>query len=246
MNPYQSRYGYEPTLNNLILKVFKNQVINVTQDIAANDRYESINRLSRVGRKTKKVKTMSMSYTGDVKFALVATDHSGWILLNGRLKSSLTSSQQQKATSLGFGLNIPDATNAFPVQNNSPLGGLSSSNQKTIARENLPDVTLGGVTSAIPDHSHSCANAGAHTHDVRYRERNREAGTQALYDLGDVNDGVKIDAAKDAGDHTHTIGNAGAHSHTITTSSINGGVLQTQFDVTPFSISLNMFVYLGI
>jgi hypothetical protein len=38
---------------------------------------------------------------------------------------------------------------------------------------------------------------------------------------------------------------AGNHNHTITTSSINGGVSQQVLDVTPKSLSVNTFVYLG-
>lgn len=38
---------------------------------------------------------------------------------------------------------------------------------------------------------------------------------------------------------------AGSHSHTITTDSINGGVTQEPIDITPMSLSVNQFVYLG-
>ena len=36
-----------------------------------------------------------------------------------------------------------------------------------------------------------------------------------------------------------------SHSHTITTNSINGGVIQQSINIQPQSLSVNMFVYLG-
>ena len=65
---------------------------------------------------------------GDIKQGIQSTDHNGWIKLNGRLKSSLTSTQQAQATALGLGANLPNAANSFLVQNGSALGSVSGSN----------------------------------------------------------------------------------------------------------------------
>lgn len=82
---------------------------------------------------------------GDCKSGLQATDHNGWILLNGRLKSALTSTQQSAATSLGIGVNLPDATGRGFVQ--GTLGAQIGSS--TITQTNLPNINLTGGS-----HSH--------------------------------------------------------------------------------------------
>jgi hypothetical protein len=46
---------------------------------------------------------------GDVKTGFQTADHNGWIKLDGRAKSTLSSSQQTQATSLGIGTNLPNA-----------------------------------------------------------------------------------------------------------------------------------------
>jgi len=56
---------------------------------------------------------------GDIKTGIQSGDHNGWVKLDGRLKSALSGTQQAQATSLGIGANLPDATNAFLVQNGS-------------------------------------------------------------------------------------------------------------------------------
>jgi hypothetical protein len=57
---------------------------------------------------------------GDCKSGLQAADHDGWVLLDGRTKSSLTAAQQTAATSLGIGTNLPNASGRAFVQ--GPLG----------------------------------------------------------------------------------------------------------------------------
>ncbi len=90
---------------------------------------------------------MSVINYGDVKTGFQSADHNGWVKLNGRAKSALSATQQVQATALGIGTNLPDASNAFLVQNGSAVGTVAGSNTKTIAQANLPNVTLGGSTS---------------------------------------------------------------------------------------------------
>jgi hypothetical protein len=45
--------------------------------------------------------------------------------------------------------------------------------------------------------------------------------------------------------NANVINDSGNHNHSFTTSSINGGVTQSALDVTPRSLSVNTFVYLG-
>lgn len=93
---------------------------------------------------------------GDIKTGFQSADHNGWIKLDGRLKSSLSSSQQTQATALGIGANLPNANHAFLVQNGTTLGSVSSGNTKTITQANLPNINFPtATTSTNGDHSHT-------------------------------------------------------------------------------------------
>lgn len=166
---------------------------------------------------------------GDLKFSLLQNDHNGWIKLDGRTLSSLTTSQQLQANTLGFTSNLPNATNAYFVQNQTILGSVSSSNTRTISQNQLPNVTLPitGSTNTTGDHSHTYVDRGNTSFTV---------GTS----------GTTTPIADDT-NGTYTTSTAGNHSHTVTgtTSSINGSVSQSAIDIRPQSLSANAFVYLG-
>ena len=192
---------------------------------------------------------------GDVKTGLQTSDHSGWVKLDGRLKSTLTSTQQTQATTLGIGANLPNASNAFLVQNGTTLGSISGSNTKTIAQSNLPNVTLGGTSSSntAGTPSGTIANGGIHNHNILTWVSNSGSGymgvqgaNSASFTRTTVSKGAN-EGVQDSGSHNHTFtGDALAtHSHTITTASMNGGVTQTNLDITPQSLSVNTFIYLG-
>lgn len=92
---------------------------------------------------------------GDAKSGFQAADHAGWVLLDGRLKSALTATQQSQATALGFGVNIP----------NVPVGGVlvkgtlgAAVGSSTITQANLPNINLSGGS-----HSHTASDSG-HSH----------------------------------------------------------------------------------
>ncbi len=167
---------------------------------------------------------MTVINYGDIKTGIQSADHNGWIKLNGRAKSTLTSTQQAQANALGIGANLPDASNAFLVQNGGTLGSVSGSNAKTILQSNLPNTTLSGTTSSNGDHTHTLGIAFSNT----------SAGW-----------GITSGAAGYTWAGSTTLSTAGAHSHTFTTSSLNGGVTQTALDITPKSLSVNTFIYLG-
>jgi hypothetical protein len=150
---------------------------------------------------------MSVINYGDVKTGFQAADHNGWIKLNGRAKSTLSATQQTHATALGIGANLPNADNAFLVQNGRALGDVFGANTKTIAQSNLPNVTLGGTTTSD----------GSHTHTINVNSQYNAS----------------------------VISTAGNHTHSLTTSSLNGNVTQTTLDITPKSLSINTFIYLG-
>lgn len=164
---------------------------------------------------------------GDVKTGLQSADHDGWVRLDGRQLSTLTGSQQSAAQQIGFTTVLPDATDTVLAQNDQTLGTVSGSNTRTIARNQLPDVTLGGSTNS----------SGGHTHNVSYLSTGewgnwRDFGNQL------TPEGTTW--------RTATTNTAGAHSHTITTQSINGGVTQQSINIQPRTLSVNTFVYLGV
>ena len=172
---------------------------------------------------------MSVINYGDVKTGFQSTDHNGWVKLNGRAKSTLSATQQVQATALGIGTNLPDASNAFLVQNGSAVGTVAGSNTKTIAQANLPNINFPTATTNT---------TGSHTHsyqDVIWSE-NRGQGNNT------IGAGAATDYDNDPYFRTATTAASGDHSHTVTVSSGGSG---TAMDITPKSLSVNTFIYLG-
>ena len=93
------------------------------------------------GAQWKSMNSTAKFVYGDVKQGFQTVDHDGWIKLNGRLISSLTSAQQTKASNLGFGTNLPDATDKV-LKQKSNVNTTGGANSVTIAKANLPDYYL--------------------------------------------------------------------------------------------------------
>lgn len=199
---------------------------------------------------------------GDIKSGLQQYDHLGWIKLDGRLKSSLTENQQEAATSLGIGTNLPNTTDCYLSQGVN-LGSISGSNEISINRNNLPNIQLGGITSTEGNHfheigesgshSHTLSTDGAHKHELKFKERTALVGTNTV---ADINGGGG--ASKDTqtnGDHTHTCSvepdhthscsSTGDHNHSITTESLNGGVTVEPINIKPKCLEVNFFIFLN-
>ena len=165
---------------------------------------------------------MTVTNYGDVKTGFQTTDHNGWVKLNGRAKSTLSATQQTQATALGIGTNLPNANNSFLVQNGTALGSVSGNNTKTISQANLPNINFPtATTSNNGDHSHSFTRPQG---DQNYS--NGSGNTWWGGSWGSTN-------------YTST---NGAHTHTVTVSSGGSG---TALDITPQSLSVNTFIYLG-
>jgi hypothetical protein len=152
---------------------------------------------------------------GDIKQGIQSADHNGWVKLNGRLKSSLTTTQQTQATALGIGANLPDASNSFPVQNGTTLGSVSGSNTKIIAQNQLPNVTYTGSLYQV---AHGCCTSGSA-------------------------DGVF--SRTGAGGGGNATGGGVTNTYLLSIP-LNGGVTQQSLNIAPQSLSVNMFIYLGI
>jgi hypothetical protein len=186
---------------------------------------------------------------GDVKTALQGADHEGWIKLDGRAISTLTTTQQARAIALGISTNLPDATDSYLVQNGATLGSVSGSNTKTITQSNLPNVNLtaAGVSAGTP--TGTISSGGAHTHgfdvwDITTAgtlyngiQRISANGFSQTTIPGNANQGVQSGGAHN---HTFTGSALGAHSHSVPL-----GGSGTALDITPKSLSVNTFVYLG-
>lgn len=171
----------------------------------------------------------SAAYYGDVQAYYQTADFTGWIKLDGRAKTTLTATQQARATALGIGANLPntDGRGIIGVASGQTVGQTTAgSSTLTIAQNNLPNVNL------------TSSNTGAHTHTVSLSSSNSlgyaasvgppRAGAGSF---GSITFSVSGNCS--GGDHTHTV-------------QLNGGVTQQAISVPPpAAIALNYFIYLG-
>lgn len=194
---------------------------------------------------------------GDVKTGIQSTDHNGWVKLDGRLVSTLTSSQQLQAAVLGIGSSLPDATNAVLMQSSGSLGVVTGSMSKIIAQNQLPNIA---PTITINNTTATMQTAGSHDHPVAvvnssvggYAAFNPTAfktamapTTEADADITDRSGTASLITTGiigSAGGHNHVID---SHTHSATSTSINGGVTQQSIDITPRRLIVNTFIYLG-
>jgi len=156
---------------------------------------------------------------GDIKTGVQIADHNGWVKLDGRATNTLTQSQQIQASVLGIGANLPNATNAVLIQNGNALGSISGSNERTLAQNQLPNVSL------------NYSRLSSYTTDGITGSSSGTFGT--------------------TGTTSALIGWSGngrinfTSSNNNQTSSLNGAVAQQVLDITPKSMSINTFIFLG-
>jgi hypothetical protein len=174
---------------------------------------------------------------GDAKSGFQAVDHNGWIKLDGRLKTSLTATQQAAVASLAAaapgwaGTNIPDATGRGLVQ--GALGVQIGSS--AITQANLPNITL--TSSAV--------SAGTPAGTVSMITHSATAGGFDPSPTAGVSNLQQTDRTPE---NTIALGTAigggfagtamGAHSHTVSLGGSNAAY-------TPAAIGCNIFVYLS-
>lgn len=185
---------------------------------------------------------------GDIKSGVQSADHAGWVLLDGRALSSLTVEQQSTAAALGFSLNLPDATNAYLSQNGGTMASVTGANTTTLSQANLPNVTFSGTTAIAGDHAHSGTTntTGDHVHNMTFQRNQQDHGiTGKIGDNGEFGDVTYPGSMQAAGNHSHTISTnvAGNHTHSVTVSS---GGSATPINIAPRSLTVNMFIYLGL
>ncbi len=169
---------------------------------------------------------------GDVKPSFSNSDHNGWVKLDGRPLGNLTITQRGAANSIGFSSYLPNASNSYLVQNNTALGSISSNNNRTISRGQLPDFQLSGATSSV---------APSIRYDIIYNNGKPSDNVQSRTFLaGKIGTGWREQNNR----NTNVLAQD-QHNHTFTTNSVNGGVAQQSINIQPQSLSVNMFVYLG-
>jgi hypothetical protein len=159
--------------------------------------------------------TMGNTQIGDIKTGFQTADHAGWVKLNGRLKSTLTATQQANATALGIGANLPDATDKVLKQKSGVVNTTGGSNTSTILQANLPNISL------------TASSSGAHSHTFG-------SNTGGSYGPGGItpqtlNGGI-----------TYSTSSAGAHTHSVPL-----GGSGTALSVEDAYLSANVFIYLG-
>jgi microcystin-dependent protein len=109
--------------------------------------------------------------------------------------------------------------------NGENLGAAGGAADYQILRSDLPNVTLGGSTSASGDHAHT------------YDRFNPVGGEGANTNSNGFPRGPNGAAATSP---------AGNHSHTITTTSINGGVTQTRIRLVQPTFMVNYIIFAGV
>lgn len=193
------------------------------------------------------VNTQAMATIGDVKSGLQTIDHSGWVRLDGRSFSDLTPSQQAAASDLGLSGNLPNAADAYLVQNGGSMGAISGANTTTLTQANLPNVNFAGTAGSAGSHSHSgtTSTAGAHNHSPQGDGTFLKTGFEGS--SASVAGGTSFTRAATTttnGDHSHSFNtsSSGSHSHAVTVSSGGSG---TPINIAPMSLTVNMFIYLG-
>ena len=163
---------------------------------------------------------------GDIKQGLQAADHAGWVKLDGRSVSTLTSTQRARATALGLFTNLPDATNRVLKQESGTLLDTGGSNTAAIGQNNLPSVNLTGMTEYTGGHSHSTAM-------TRGFAAFSGSGSVAVYGPG----GATFTSAP------LTSNTAGYHQHTVT---VALGGSSASLPVEDAYLNVNQFLYLGL
>ena len=241
------------------------------------------------------VNTLAMASAGDVKSGVQSADHSGWILLDGRALSTLSANQQAVAITLGFSGNLPNANNAYLVQNGGTIGSTTGSNTTILTQANLPNVTFNGTAANAGSHAHTASSSssgnhahtgatssdgdhihtgststnGNHSHTITPKLTDTStswqltgfgfagftnAGTTSTSTDGDHLHSLNINSN---GTHAHTLSTntTGAHTHSVTVDtsgdhghsvSVSSGGSGTPVNIAPKSLTVNMFIYLGL
>jgi hypothetical protein len=216
----------------------------------------------------------SSASIGDTKFSYRTVDHDGWYILDGRSVSTLSSSAQAAAATLGWNTIIPNTKGMFALAASPTALSGSIGGSNTIARSALPNFTLTGNTgNESTPHSHvvnafNASGTTGTTPATNTTNTNVIAFSPSRTIISDNGAGLTgsdnsymclsgADRAMSNSDtnHSHSISLTipthstqnsppSGHTHGYITTSINGGVAQTQH--MPTYSAKTEFVYLGL
>lgn len=172
---------------------------------------------------------------GDIKqMAAAKSDHEGWVILDGRLITSLSSIQQTNAVALGFIGNLPNATDTYiKVSNGINTGEIGYGNTFTLSQAQLPNVNFTGTSNSD----------GAHTHtynDTNTPTQTLGLATNVLALLPLLN--IVVASPDNLSVHSGITTNNGAHSHSLSIPSGGSNIAITQ---KPEYLSVNTYIFLG-
>ncbi len=219
---------------------------------------------------SKFVPSNETAVAGDIKYGFQAADHTGWVKLDGRPISSLTTTQQAVAASLGFSGNLPNASGRV-LKTQGAINTVGGANTVVIAQANLPNYNMTATTSTNGNHAHSGTTStnGDHSHGNNAPGGPGNLGLPLASNIGQFNTisgnaqnpaGLFIDPSMDGelnvyslpaglaiynnGNHSHNFGTStdGNHNHTVTVNSAGGGAT---LNVENAFLSVNTFIFLG-
>lgn len=176
---------------------------------------------------------------GDIKHSLLTEDHNGWYKLDGRATISLPGNALQNATSIGFGVTIPNATDKFLKGKSDSESIMATGGNTTtvLTQPNLPNVTFSGTAITSGNHTHDYTDK---YHGV-VENLNIVTGLLGILSgviLNILNNNVGSDTVSTT---TSTSSSNGNHNHTAT---INTGGSSVPLDNVSHLVT-NTFVYLG-
>jgi hypothetical protein len=179
---------------------------------------------------------------GSMKYSYQAGDHNGWIKLDGRATNTFGVNQQTvlfNILALSGAAPIPNATDKYLSQVSAgALGSVSGNtgNAVTLTQANLPDVQLGGTTGLPTGAGIDGAGNHTHTFERSVQSLNVNAGGQGVFNISNLT--------------SRDTSSSGAHTHTIATNYLNTNTLvntpSTSVNITPETIKLNVFLYVGL
>lgn len=161
---------------------------------------------------------------GDVKHGFQPVDHSGWIKLDGRSLSALTTSQRAVAISLFGNITILPNAEGKVLKQKGEINTIGGSDTVTLNVSNLPSYSLTGNVN-VPPHSHTYSDQHP-KHTQKFCPDKK--GVEAAIAPG-------INETKTTAEAEGTTANV----------SINSGGQGLALSVEDAYLSVNTFVYLG-
>ncbi|MEN9968511.1 MAG: hypothetical protein RIR94_689 [Bacteroidota bacterium] len=196
------------------------------------------------------INTQAMASYGDIKSGIQSTDHAGWVLLDGRQLSTLSTQQQLIAASVGLTNALPNANNTYLSQNGTTLASVTGSNTLTLTQAQLPNVNFTGSTTVNGSHLHTVdpnsvntstdglhnhtgntTTNGTHTHEIKVNDNNvitvasgsvsSMKEAQSNWTTGTVASYASVLSTDGSHAHTINVNNNGNHLHTVDIPSTN-------------------------